>query len=355
MALSSVALPDGNSGGLGYLDPTAEELELTIELVPPASSGEVKARGRGKKKPAAAKAVSIDLAVIQDPGALRARVGDTGSVLWRSSLHLARHVLQQHHFPPAAPDAPLLDKAALGAARVLELGAGTGVLASLLAPLCASYTATDRKENLKLVRRNVEANAKDGAADAAELDWLDVARARKKDGYESPLAAQTDLVVAVDCIYNESLVGPLVDTLAALCAKGAVAWVVVELRSSDVVSGCGRRPRLRWCWQSSLGARKASTTMALRHDIPRRLLSLTHPADTLPRHMAQRPRRVDDRAARRRRDGLVEWRRPTLGGLGRVDHGSSGRVRGSARGVDVLLACAYICTLGLWGGAGAGV
>lgn len=155
------------------------------------------------------------------------------------SLHLAKRVLQQHHFPPAAPDAPLLDKAALAAARVLELGAGTGVLASLLAPLCAEYTATDRRENLKLVRRNVEANGKEGTAEVAELDWLDVAAARKKkgdEGYASPLAGDTDLVIAVDCIYNESLVGPLVDTLAALCAEGAVAWVVVELRSSDVVS-----------------------------------------------------------------------------------------------------------------------
>ncbi|WOO82523.1 Diaminohydroxyphosphoribosylamino-pyrimidine deaminase [Vanrija pseudolonga] len=238
MALSSVALPGGNSGGLGYLDPTAGELDLTIELVPPSSGEEVKTKGRGKKR-AAAKAVSVDLVVVQDPAALRGRVGDTGSVLWRSSLHLAKHVLQQHHFPPAAPDAPLLDRAALTSARVLELGAGTGVLASLLAPLCAAYTATDRRENLKLVRRNVEANGKDGAAEVAELDWLDVAAARKKKGdeeYASPLAGDTDLVIAVDCIYNESLVGPLVDTLAALCADGAVAWVVVELRSSDVLT-----------------------------------------------------------------------------------------------------------------------
>lgn len=82
MALSSVALPGGNSGGLGYLDPTAAELDLTIELVPPSSGDEIKTKGRGKKKPA--KAVSVDLVVVQDPAALRGRVGDTGSVLWRS-------------------------------------------------------------------------------------------------------------------------------------------------------------------------------------------------------------------------------------------------------------------------------
>lgn len=64
------------------------------------------------------------------------------------------------------------------------------------------------------------------------------------DHYEGKY--QYDLILAVDCIYNESLVGPLVDTIAEYAACGAVVWVVVELRSSDVVSsflfftGCGR-------------------------------------------------------------------------------------------------------------------
>lgn len=167
------------------------------------------------------------------------------------SLYLARHLLTQHHFPPASP---LLDATRLASARVLELGAGTGVLAALMAPLCGDYVATDRAENLRLVQRNVSANApKAGssssssskAATVAPLDWAEVAaeagRKAKSGARYVPPESDTDLVIAVDCIYNESLVAPLVDTLAALCARGALAWVVVELRSSDVVGGRIRR------------------------------------------------------------------------------------------------------------------
>lgn len=81
-------------------------------------------------------------------------------------------------------------------------------------------------------------------AQTAELDWEQVAAARtraaaKGETYALPpgsAGADADLVLGVDCIYNEHLVRPLVDTLAAACARGAVAWVVAEKRSPEVVS-----------------------------------------------------------------------------------------------------------------------
>lgn len=47
-----------------------------------------------------------------------------------------------------------------------------------------------------------------------------------------------DMVLAVDCIYNDYLVQPLIDTFAFYCPRGGktVVWVVVELRSPEVVS-----------------------------------------------------------------------------------------------------------------------
>lgn len=46
-----------------------------------------------------------------------------------------------------------------------------------------------------------------------------------------------DLVVAVDCIYNEALIPPFLSTLEYYTTKGkTIALIVCELRSADVVS-----------------------------------------------------------------------------------------------------------------------
>jgi len=87
-----------------------------------------------------------------------------------------------------------------------------------------------------------------------EIDWESLSTARRRS---DPLANRVtyystshptatshrtdvreyDLILAVDCIYNEHLVQPLVDTIAHYCPAGGktVVWVVVELRSADVV------------------------------------------------------------------------------------------------------------------------
>ena len=131
--------------------------------------------------------------------------------------------------------------------RVLELGAGTGVLGILLHQLFASWTASDQYDNLKLISRNVKHNGEPKNLHVEEIDWVDIhkekSRADKKNngtedaGHRKGLAEEYDLIVAVDCIYNEALIPPFVSTLEHYTTKGkTIVMVVCELRSADVVS-----------------------------------------------------------------------------------------------------------------------
>lgn len=309
-------------GGLGFLDPTQPLLELELVLRPPVlpSSGETtnpapsvavavpfpkskprsgahrRSAAASKSREALAPAREVVLPVIiqQDLSALKTRKGDTGSVVWRSSLHLGTHILTQSVFPPAPdtdPNSPLtcalLDPDRLRQARVLELGSGTGLLAVLLSPLVKEWTASDLLENLGLVQRNLELNqvpysgsfgrashpgdatSKSSTAKSSrkappkpvpktdspktpnvrleEINWVAVSPTRSS----IPAIEAYDLILAVDCIYNSALVQPLINTLACYTRpfplstdasgpsdpeqRGTVVWVVVELRESGVL------------------------------------------------------------------------------------------------------------------------
>lgn len=76
---------NGGEGGLGYLDASKPELDLSIELVPRAEDiAEFKGRRRSSARQKPPHAITVDFKVTQDPSSLRSRAGDTGSVLWRS-------------------------------------------------------------------------------------------------------------------------------------------------------------------------------------------------------------------------------------------------------------------------------
>ncbi|OXG16162.1 hypothetical protein C366_03866 [Cryptococcus neoformans Tu401-1] len=256
-----------SSEGLGYLDLTQSVLELQLDLTIASTKSveevdsyhqrkDARSRGkRGKKKGIEKnkEVQSVEVRLQQDLTALKGRKGDTGSVLWRSSLYLARHVLSQYYHP-SAEITPLLDPSLLKSSRILELGCGTGLLAVLLSRICGQYTASDRLENLKLVQRNIELNgltigngkvntlgSLQNSVELEEIDWVQVSEdGKKRNSRPEPERnhEEYDLVLAVDCIYNEALVPPLVDTFARYCPIGGrtMVWVVVELRSADVMT-----------------------------------------------------------------------------------------------------------------------
>ncbi|WVN88817.1 uncharacterized protein L203_104031 [Cryptococcus depauperatus CBS 7841] len=257
--------------GLGFLDSTQSVLKLSLELAPPldvitrnASQNQVvKSKGRKqrvKKLQDESRVLGIDVQIHQDLTALKGRKGETGSVLWRSSLHLARDILLQNYYPSTKP---LLQFPLLKDAHVLELGSGTGLLAVLLSRLCGSYTASDKYDNLRLVQRNLELNGVNNRIRGSpltqkndrdskrpedvhtevileEIDWVDISKNKTRYQSESPNTKKIhyDVVLAVDCIYNEHLVQPFIDTLTTYCPVGGrtVVWVVVELRSAEVLT-----------------------------------------------------------------------------------------------------------------------
>lgn len=163
-------------------------------------------------------------------------------IVLTSSLYLAKHVLQQYHYP-STHSLPLLNYATLARSSVIELGSGTGLLAILLSPLCKSYTASDLLINLRLCSRNLQLNGIGVMEDASsgvrmeEIDWFDMPTSRESNIVTTSDHAY-DLILAVDCVFNEALALPLINTMNRYCRTGShtAALVVVELRSPDVVS-----------------------------------------------------------------------------------------------------------------------
>ncbi|KAI0316867.1 putative methyltransferase-domain-containing protein [Amylostereum chailletii] len=239
--------------GLGFLDAQQDTIQVHVDLTPPTTisptipkarhgrSAPRKAGGKGKGRQD--EAISLEFELFQDKTALRSRSGDTGSVLWRASIDVARLVLQQTRFP--TPDA-LFDSHKLSTARCIELGAGTGLLAVALGPLFRRYTATDVPVLVPLLRKNISHTQRSRSSiSAAALDWMLPAHRQLPD---DPLADPVDLILAVDCLYHPSLIPPLLSTLSTLCIPGRTTVLVVsELRAEDVVreflEGWLSRPR----------------------------------------------------------------------------------------------------------------
>ncbi len=154
---------------------------------------------------------------------------------------------------------------------VLELGCGiSGVIGLTLGPLVESYVLTDQEYVMKFLSQNLAENQPDGSSSASKgrksvskskrgsvppastnsvsniiakpLDW-------ETDEITPSLAGNGtkvsfDAVIACDCIYNDALIKPLVDTCRNACrlrlldGKGkespTLCIVAQQLRSAEV-------------------------------------------------------------------------------------------------------------------------
>lgn len=165
--------------------------------------------------------------VAQDLGATE----HSGGVVWETAFFLARY-LQQHVLPDL--------QASVGGGRppkIVDVGAGCGLLGLTLAKLGCQVLLTDQGSALQNLSANVAAAGEASGAKAAQLAWGDA----------SDLAAVCeqgpfDLVVASDVVFARRLVGPLLDTVAALMTAKrpstgdgppARCWLCVQKRDPD--------------------------------------------------------------------------------------------------------------------------
>lgn len=151
-----------------------------------------------------------------------------------------------------SPDNPLWKGDVLGpASSVIELGCGiSGLTGLVLAPLISQYVLTDQPYVARFVESNLAENTekaasggsgsrRKGKAPAAPpkrnlgftpLDWeLDEVTPGLTGSADSK---SFDVVIACDCIYNEALIQPLVQTCVDVC----------RLRASEGAAGTPRKP-----------------------------------------------------------------------------------------------------------------
>lgn len=131
---------------------------------------------------------------------------------------------------------------------VLELGCGISAIVGLvLSPAASSYTLTDQAYVSRLVEQNVQENraalgggssakSRKGGGSGAQADSGSSSSSSSSSLRFTPLDWETDevtvsltgsarvggfnLIIACDCIYNESLIEPLVQTCVDACALG---------------------------------------------------------------------------------------------------------------------------------------
>jgi hypothetical protein len=144
---------------------------------------------------------------------------------------------------------------------VLELGCGvSGLIGLVLAPKIREYVLTDQEYVMKILRRNITENIQAGPSKTIRNSG---SRGSKNDRPKGNIAIKSldwesdslsrlyidlglteegdhmDLLISCDCIYNEALIHPLVETQVSICQMApqltpTLCIVTQQIRSPDV-------------------------------------------------------------------------------------------------------------------------
>ena len=111
----------------------------------------------------------LDSACAARPDDMRIRIEEevgslTGCRIWDTCVLMAKYFEAQY-----GDGGPL--EGGLVGKRILELGAGAGLLGCVLSALGARVTVTEQPPLMALLRRNIESNGFGAVCDARELTW----------------------------------------------------------------------------------------------------------------------------------------------------------------------------------------
>ncbi|CAL3965184.1 hypothetical protein PZA11_002011 [Diplocarpon coronariae] len=245
-------------------DPEEESFLLFSQSIPSQNLGFVDS-----------KATSLDItigdrefSISQSPNLLLSNrgAGTTGAIVWKITPLFSRWMSKSTNllFRTGVLDSD---------STVLELGCGiSGIIGLSLSPLIDSYILTDQDYVMKLLNQNLAQNqsqtsstkksrksltkSKRGSAmpnlvqaaghvTATILDWETDEVTPSLTGDVSKRSF--DGIIACDCIYNDTLIKPLVDTCIDVCRlresdeskneNPSICVVAQQLRSSEVFEG----------------------------------------------------------------------------------------------------------------------
>ncbi|KAI2464438.1 putative methyltransferase-domain-containing protein [Annulohypoxylon bovei var. microspora] len=144
-----------------------------------------------------------------------------GGQTWPAGMVLGRHMLRYHRDD-------------LGQARILELGAGGGLVGLAVALGCAvgksPLFVTDQLEMHSLMEHNIALNNLEGKVQAAILNW----------GEPLPpavVALKPNVILAADCVYFEPAFPLLLATLSdllTLCPEATIYFCFKKRRRADM-------------------------------------------------------------------------------------------------------------------------
>ena len=140
---------------------------------------------------------------------------DTGKPLVGASLWDCSLVLSKWFETDSWPEGSLT------AIRVIELGAGLGLVGLAVAAGGADVTITDRAPYIAAIERNIEANFVKGHARAMVYEWASDCAALKPP---------FDIILGSDVMYDVSAMPALCSTWLALSDVNTRIYVACELR-----------------------------------------------------------------------------------------------------------------------------